>query len=204
MPFSQSGILNLSHWFLRNRVSSMSKIRCLIHFIPMNVKAPSSSKVRHNSVYKPLQGLRIQKPEHKMGHTHFMKLLQFADHFCAVSGHEVLLRMAHNLTWLLRDTCCTQIGQFDVRRISAYSRAVVFQNGNLASILTNRAGIEIPPVRMASHYCKRFLFTTTANEQRNGGIRLWFTIGITNAVMLPYERCRARGPHGFHDDSSLF
>src|SRR5947199_4058596 len=144
---------------------------------------PPSNKVWHNSFYKAFQGLRVQKPEHEMGHTHFMKSLQFADHFRTVSSHEVLLGMAYHLSRLLRDTCCTQIGQLDVRRIPAYSRTVVFQNGNLAGVLSNRAGIKIPPVRVASHYCKGFSFTTTANEERNWGFGLWFTIGFADTVL---------------------
>src|SRR6266699_717415 len=143
-------------------------------------------------------------PSNKVWHNSFYKSFQFADHFRAVSSYEVLLGMAYHLSRLLRDTCCTQIGQFDVRRIPTYSRTVVFENCNLVGILSNRTGIEIPPVRVASHYGKRFPFTATTDEQRNGGIRVWFAISSADAVMPPYERCRARGPHGFHDNSCLF
>src|SRR5438067_1076822 len=81
---------------------------------------------------------------------------------------------------------------------------MLFKNGNLAGVLIDRAGIEIPPVSVASHYSQGFLFAATANEKRDRGIRLWFTICFVNAVMLPLVSCGARRPHSFHDDSSLF
>src|SRR5947208_17061942 len=96
---------------------------------------PTSNKVWHNSFYKAFQGLRVQKPEHEMGHTHFMKSLQFADHFRAISSHEVLVGMAYHLSRRRRDTCCTHRGQFDVRRIPTYSPTVVFSKGDLSAML---------------------------------------------------------------------
>lgn len=58
--------------------------------LPALSPAPLSGEVRHNSPHESLQGLGVQEPEHEMRHPHCMKALQFMDHFCAASGHEVL------------------------------------------------------------------------------------------------------------------
>src|SRR5215469_7655606 len=139
-----------------------------------------------------------------MGYPHGMKALQLADHFRTASGHEVLLLAANHLTGVLRDTGCTQVGQFDLRRVSAYTSTVAFQSGKLMRILFNCARIEIPPVRPASDYRQHLLFTPATDEQRNGGMGARLTVGIANAVVFPYEGGRARGPQGLYDDGSFF
>ena len=110
---SASGITTTSALSLRTSSSGEQRAHAVRRSMARGADRPISSldrsrdaclisyKVRYNSSYEPLQGLRIQKSEHEMGHAHFMKLLQFPDHFCAVSSHEVLLRMAYNLIGVL-------------------------------------------------------------------------------------------------------
>src|SRR5258707_11538794 len=148
---------------------------CMLHFatssqhqggtgLPALSPTPVSGEMRDNSLYESLQGLGVQEPEYEMRHPYSMKALQLADHFCAASGHEVLLRAAHHLIGVFGDACCTQIRQFDLRRVPAHANAMAFQNGHLASVLFNRARIEIPPVRPASYYRQRLLFTPAPNK----------------------------------------
>lgn len=58
-------------------------------------------EVWDNSLSEAIQGFRVQKPEHEMRHPYGMKALQLADHFCATSSHEVLLRAAYHLIEVL-------------------------------------------------------------------------------------------------------
>ena len=132
--------------------------------LPALSPTPVSGEMRDNSLYEALQGLGVQEPEYEMRHPYGMKALQLADHFCAASGHEVLLWAAHHLIGVFGDAGCTQIRQFDLRRVPAHSSAMAFQNGHLASVLFNRARIEIPPVRPASYYRQRLLFTPAPNK----------------------------------------
>ena len=127
------------------------------------LRFPLSGEVRHNRPYKSLQGFRVQKSENEMRHAQGVETLQLLDYLCAASGYEVLLGAAHYLVGVFGDAGCTQIGQFDLRRVSTDAGAVAFQDSKLARVLFNCARIEIPPVCPASDYGQRFLFTCAAD-----------------------------------------
>src|SRR5260221_12824302 len=132
--------------------------------LPALSPTPVSGEMRENSLYESLQGLGLQEPEYEMRPPYSMKALQLLDHFCAASRHEVLLRAAHHLIGVFGDACCTQIRQFDLRRVPAHSSTMAFQNGKFAAVFFNRARIEIPPVRPASDNSKRLCFTPPPNK----------------------------------------
>ena len=81
---------------------------------------------------------------------------------------------------------------------------MAFQNSKFVRVFFNRARMKIPPVRPASYYRSRLLFTAAPNEERNGGLGLRLTVGVANALVFPDERGRMGGPHGPHDSSSFF
>ncbi len=87
--------------------------------LPALSPTPVSGEMRDDSLYESLQGLGVQEPEYEMRHPYGMKTLQLLDYFCAASGHEVLLRAAHHLIGVFGDAGCTQIRQFDLRRVPA-------------------------------------------------------------------------------------
>ena len=95
--------------------------------------------MRDNRLDEALQGLGVQEPEHEMCYPYGMKALQLADHFCTASRYEVLLWAVYHLSGVLRDTGRTQVGQFDLRRVSAHTSAVAFQHGKLVRVFFNCA-----------------------------------------------------------------
>src|SRR5579863_6698574 len=110
-----------------------------------------SCKMRHNRGNESFKGCGVQKAEHKMRDSQRVEAFQLLDHVRAASSHEVLLLVAYHLVRIFRDTGRTQVGELDLRRVSAHANAVTFQHGKFARVLFNCTRIEIPPVGPARH-----------------------------------------------------
>src|SRR5690349_6373868 len=81
----------------------------------------------------------------------------------------------------------TQIGEPDFAHIAPYFFTMVAKDGHFVGVLLDGAGIEVIPVGVASHDSQGALLTASADEQRDGRLWLWLTIGVGDGVVLAPE-----------------